>query len=136
MEWKLESDGEGTAAAGTAAMLLHGHVHRGYTVPFLLSVPPPTADSTQPSSTPASVSFPIYNPGSAGRSFSSGQRAAAYNVYTISRDETAAAEAASSDADRGCCVHRMNGWRLAVERFVHNGQTFEREQHGPYTTPY
>lgn len=124
---------------GTAVLLLHGHVHRGYTVPFPLQPPHPSHSLTStptPIPTPAAASFPIYNPGSAGRSFSFGKRAAAYNVYTVSRDESSVGCPSSESSVSGCAVHRMNGWRLAVERYVHNGHTFEKEQRGPYTTQY
>ena len=122
--------GEGVAsgvrgAVGTSAVLLHGHVHRGYCVPFPLL-----------SSNSSSASIPIYNPGSAGRSFCAGKRAAAYNLYTISRQDDTEAADSNEVADSGCHVHHMNGWRMAVERFVHNGQTFDREQQGPYSSPY
>ncbi len=149
--------GVGDAArVGTGALLLHGHVHRGYTVPFPLQTQPFASHSslqravgshsTLASATssvgafgptpPPPTSFPVYNPGSAGRSFSPNKRAAAYNVYTITRDDqhstsTAGRKEASASASD---VHVMNGWRLAVERFVHNGSTFESEQQGPYTT--
>ena len=118
------------AEVGTAALLLHGHVHRGYSVSF------PLVTSAEPPSSSSPASFPIYNPGSSGRSFSAGKRAAAYNVYTITREESSWEVGHGQAADRGCGVHLMNGWRLGVERFVHNGQTFEKEQQGPYTTSY
>ena len=136
------------AGVGTAALLLHGHVHRGYSVPFPLvaSQPPQSLSASASASVSSGTSFPIYNPGSAGRSFSAGKRAAAYNLYTISRDEPGNGSGSSGRAtdamnsseavDSGCREHRMNGWRLAVERFVHNGHTFEKEALGPYTTPY
>ena len=113
------------STAGSAALLLHGHVHRGYSVPFPLSAAP-------------RHSFPVYNPGSAGLSFEPGKRAAAYNLYHVSRDEEGGEGAEQSEEEKGsgCRVHRMNGWRLAVERFVHNGQTFEREPQGPYSSAY
>ena len=113
------------------AALLHGHVHKGYRVdfqvPFAASAasapsPSPVAPSRSASapSTAGSVRVPVLNPGSAGRSFAAGQRAAAYGVYTIAHT--------GDDSTSG-------QWRVTVERFVHNGETFEREEE-PFTSPY
>ena len=158
------------SASRCAAMLLHGHVHKGYAVAFPVQPEPsssrsasvvPVASASSPAgslplsglSTSSPVSVPIENPGSAGRSFSaSSRRAAAYNVYTITREEERSGDdlthppqptqlrpsSAQSTTVAGrspTSVHRLNGWSILVERFVHNGHTFEPEQ-PPYSSGY
>ena len=106
-----------SAAEGGAALLLHGHVHDGYSVDFLL----PQAEPDAPG-----LSFPCHNPGAGGRSAAAGKgRAAAYNLYTITRLQQQQPASASSSSPV------TTGWSLQVDRFVHNGSSFQKQSR-PY----
>jgi len=99
-------------------LALHGHDHHGYHTKF-----------KQNENDDKSQSFPIYNPGSSGRSFQSNKRAAAYNLYTVEKLNDGENISQSNSAH----VHVMNGWSVTCERFLHTGAIWERESE-PYKT--
>ena len=151
-----------------AAAFLHGHVHKGYRVDLPLhSVAPPSlhpadgaaraaasADASSLASAdpshPPTLSVPMLDPGSSGRSFSAQHhRAAAYNLYTITWTPTAALshdgaqqqpQQPQQPQSQPQPHHSQPGpasgsWTLQVERFVHDGTAFQREP-APYTSGY
>jgi len=110
----------------TAAMILHGHVHRGYQTDF---------NRKQLVDDSLLFSLPSYNPGSSGKATNQrGQHpsSAAYNLYTIQHINKAETDGENKEGQQSSRsttsnVHIINGWRIAVDRYVHDGDQFRLE---------